>query len=138
MSFSYILSTAVGQLRAELGDTSSVAGEGVKPDGSYLTDEELQYLLDREGDDVMLATAAACELLARHCSRLVSMTVGPRSESLSDMAKAWKDRAAELREQYGGPAGATTGNVAFSVGVARADGYAANASAGGEWFPFDW
>jgi hypothetical protein len=120
VSFTYDLATDIGQLRLELGDTSSVSGEGVKPDGGYLTDEELQVLLDREGE-AMRAVAAACELLARHWARVATLTVGPRSEQLGNIAKNWSDRAAELRARHGGAAGA------FSVSVTRTDGYADNA-----------
>lgn len=106
MSFSYDLSDDVGKVRLELGDTTN--GTGVRPNGANLSDEELQYWIDREGH-VMRAVAAACETLARMWSTAVSISVGPHSESLSDIAKAWDDRAKLLRQQYGDTPGSTSG-----------------------------
>lgn len=125
MTFTYDLSTDIGAMRLELGDTTS--GSGVKPDGTNLTDEELQVLLTREGT-VMTACAAACELLARHWARVANISVGSRREDLSSVAEQWSKQARQLREQYGGAAGSVQ---AFSVGVHRRDGYSAQADA--EW-----
>ncbi len=117
MAFTYVLTTDIGKLRFELGDISATAGKGVKPDGTYITDEEIQLLLDREGS-VGRATAAACEVLARMYARFVDIAVGPRREALSQASKAYSELAREFRRQYGGGA-----NRAASGGIIRADGY---------------
>lgn len=117
--FTTLLTTDIGQVRLELGDRTE--GAGVKPDGSNFADEEIQVWLDREGD-VMPAVAAACEVLSRMWSTVANLTLGPRSEELGKIADAWKTRAKELREQYGG-AGAGMG---FAIAAARNDGYTAN------------
>jgi len=117
--FTTLLTTDIGKVRLELGDR--VEGAGVKPDGANLTDEEIQVWIDREGS-VMTAAAAACEVLARMWSTVANLSLGPRSESLGDVAKAWQARGKELREQYGG-AGAGMG---FAIAASRNDGYAAN------------
>lgn len=106
MSFSYDLSIDVGVVRLELGDTTE--NKGVKPNGGNLSDEELTYWVGREGH-VMRAVAAACEALARMWSTAASISIGPHSESLSDVAEAWDKRAKLLRQQYGDTPGSTSG-----------------------------
>jgi len=121
MTFTYDLAAAdadtlnIAKVRLEIGDT--VSGTGVRADGSNLTDEEIQTWLDTEGDDVMRATARACEMLARDWARAASIAVGPRREQLSDVSKAYAEQAKALREQHGGEA------TAFSANWARQDGY---------------
>jgi hypothetical protein len=115
MEFTYDLTTAVGKVRLEIGDTSS--DDGVKPDGSNLTDAEISLWLTEEGS-VGRASARACEALARTWARLVDLAVGPRRESLSQAAKAWAEQGAELRRQHGG------GKMgAYAAGWLRQDGY---------------
>lgn len=117
MTFTYDLTTDVGKLRMEIGDTSAEAQQGVMPGGANLTDEELQYLLDREGS-VGRATAAACEALSRAWSRVANVQSGPFREELGSVARHWADRGQELRRQYGGGA-ATTVTSTFK----RVDGF---------------
>ncbi len=123
-TFTTDVSTAIGQVRMELGD--DVQGQGVKPDGRNLSDAEIQTLIDREGS-VLRAVASACELLARQWARVANVAVGSRREDLSDVAKQWTAQAKTLREQYGGAEGSVT---AFSVGVKRNDGWSQAADAG--------
>ena len=106
MAFTYDLSTNVGKIRLELGDTTQ--NKGVRPDNNNLSDEELQYWYDRELN-VMRAVAAACEALARMWSTSASISIGPHSESLSDVAEMWDKRAKLLRQQYGDTPGSTSG-----------------------------
>ncbi len=124
MAFTYNLSTDIGKLRLEIGDTSMFEGKGVKPDGSFITDEELQILLTREGA-VGRAAAAACEVLARMYARFVNVTVGPRSEQLSQAGAAYAAQAKELRAQYGG-GGARR---AVAGGIIKQDGFNYNDTA---------
>jgi hypothetical protein len=119
MTFSYVLTADIGKVRFELGDTSS--GSGVRSDGTNLSDEELQMLIDREGT-VSLAVAAACEMLSRDWARAASVTVGPRSEQLGQVSGVWAKRALDIRGQTGG------GDVSFSVGFSRSDGYSEHAA----------
>jgi hypothetical protein len=121
MTFTYTLTTDIGKTRLEIGDTDSTTGMGVRPDGTNLTDEEIQVWLTREGT-VGGAAAAACEALARMWARMANVSAGPRSESLSDVAKAWAEQARVLRQQYGGAA------VVVSAGVTREDGYSEHAT----------
>jgi hypothetical protein len=116
MSFTYNLATTVGQLRLEIGDHTS--GTGVRPDGSNFSDEELEAILTQEGDVLGRGIARACEILANAWATFADLTVGPRSEKLSQVAARFEKRAAALRMQYGG---GSTG--ATAVGIIRADGY---------------
>lgn len=109
MAFTYDLSTNVGKIRLELGDTE--ANKGVKPNNGNLSDEELQYWYDRELN-VMRAVAAACEALARMWSSSTTITIGPHSETLSLIQGNWADRAKLLRQQYGDTPGSTSGKFA--------------------------
>ena len=121
MTFTYDLASAdadtlaVSKIRLEIGDT--VSGTGVLPSGTNLTDEELLVWYERENSDVMRAAAAACEALARTWRRAADVGIGPRKESLSQVAAGYAADAKRLREQYGG------GTSAFSAGWARQDGY---------------
>ena len=97
VAFSYNLSTPIGQVRIALGDTSSATGAGVRPDGRNLSDTELTYFLTAEGNDVALATARACEALAMMWANVADLQVGPRRESLSQVAARYAERATALR-----------------------------------------
>lgn len=119
MTFTYVLTTDVGLVRLEIGDTT--AGAGVKPDGTNLTDEEIGVWLSRESNDVMRAAACACEALARMWAPMADISVGPRRESLSQVAAGWSKQAAALRAQFGG------NSLTFSASFDRVDGYSANA-----------
>ncbi len=135
MSFTYDLATDIGKVRFEIGDTS--AASGVKPDGSAITDEELQVLLTREGSPGR-ATAAACEALARMYARFVDIAVGPRRESLSQASKAYLEQAQELRRQFGGGSKrATAGGLIKQDGFNAGLDYASDAVtfANGEFAP---
>ena len=125
MSFSYALSTDVGKVRLELGDT--VSGAGVKPDNSNFSDEELQSWINAEDSHIMHTVTRACESLARMWSNMANVTIGPRSEGFGKISADWAARAKELRQQYGDPGGGS----AFSVGLDRVDGYSAAADASG-------
>lgn len=95
MSFTYDLTTNIGKLRLALGDTTD--GAGVRPDGANLEDEELDAFLALEGDNVDLATARACEVLATQWANVADLQVGPRRESLSQIAVRYAERAKALR-----------------------------------------
>ena len=95
--FSYLLDSddgetaAIARVRLEIGD--SVEGAGVLPDGGNLSDEEIAVFLTQYANDVALTTAALAGVLARRWSVLADVTVGPRSEKLSQVAQAWERSA---------------------------------------------
>lgn len=99
MSFTYNLASPdaaivlISKVRLELGDT--VANAGVRPDGSNLTDEELQVWLTEESNDISQTVARAAAALSNMWTNVANITVGPRREELGSVAKGWSDRAKE-------------------------------------------
>lgn len=118
MSFTYDLTNDIGKVRLLVGDT--VQDDGVKPDDSNYSDEEIQVFLDRN-NDVNIAAAEALENLARMWAVEPDIRMGPISESRSDVAGNLREQAEKLRQQSGGE------STAFSVGFNRDDGYVAAA-----------
>lgn len=97
MAFTYDLSSpdtdklAISQVRLELGDT--VPNVGVKPDGTNFQDEELLHWIVEEDYDIGHAVGRACDALSRLWTNITNITVGPRREEFSTIAKSWSDRA---------------------------------------------
>jgi len=126
MSFSYTLDSpdatvaAVARVRLEIGDT--VAGAGVLPDGGNLSDEEIGVYLARTGNDVALTVSALAGVLARRWATQADVTVGPRSEKLSQVAQAWE-------RQGGAPTGTAGAGGAGGVWLqpVRVDGFSERA-----------
>lgn len=125
MAFTYTLGSAdattaaIARVRLEIGDT--VSGAGVLPDGSNLSDEEITvYLVQAGNNDVALTVSALAGVLARRWATLADVTVGPRSEKLSQVAQAWERQAATLAggDAYG----------SFAMMPTRVDGYSAQAT----------
>lgn len=104
VTFTYDLShvdaakVLISKVRLEIGDT--VAGAGVRPDGSNLSDEEISFWLTEEADVYLLAAARACEALSRMWNPVTNVTVGPRKEEFSKVSGEWQTRADSLRSQY--------------------------------------
>lgn len=107
MTFHYDLSSAtesivlISTVRLEIGDT--VENDGVRPDRSNFSDEEIQVWLDQENDDPMLAAARACDALARAWSLVTNETVGPRKTELGQIAERFEKQANGLRSQNSRP-----------------------------------
>jgi hypothetical protein len=105
MSFTYNLASPdanivlISKVRLELGD--NVANSGVRPDGSNLTDEEIQVWLTDESNDISQTVARAAAALANVWTNVANITVGPRREELGSVAKAWADRAREAGPAVG-------------------------------------
>ena len=117
MNFTYDLTNSIGQMRFALGDTT--VNDGVNPDGSNLSDEEIALLLAQEGNDVMRAVAAACETLATTWARYSQSAIAQRTEA-HEQSQQYADRAKELRQRYGG------GSTTFSSAFKRNDGFENN------------
>lgn len=124
MAFTYSLSTDAGKVRLELGDTVDATvspGQGVRPNGANLTDDEIAYLLAQEENHVMKAVARGCEMLARQWAAAVDLSIGPRSERFDTVSAKWAARAEALRTQYGTTVGASDRPQSFSVAFKRDD-----------------
>lgn len=94
--FTYDLANSIGLVRLEIGDTDFEAG--IRPDGTNLSDEELQVFLDREGS-VLGASAAALEVVTRLWRRRADITVGDVSRQSSQVANGLERDAKALRVQ---------------------------------------
>ena len=119
MSFTYYLSStntttaALARVRLEIGDT--VEGAGVLPDGGNLSDEEITVYLTEYGNDVAAAVNALAGVLSRRWATVADVSVGPRSEALSQVSKAW----AAIADKLGGSEAGTV----FAMTPGRSDGY---------------
>ena len=124
MSFSYILGSsdattaAIALVRLEIGDV--IESAGVLPDGSNFSDEEITVYLTAYSSDVPQTVNALAGVLARRWATVADVTVGPRSESLSQVSKAW----AAIADKLGG----SEAGLVFSMAPTRADGYSENAA----------
>lgn len=125
MAFTYddSLSTDRAKVRFYLQDT--VSGSGPKPSSGNFTDNEVDGLVTAEGK-WQRAVAAGLETLAASWRRYADITVGPRKESLSQIAEGYASDAEEWRDRHGYSGTGTTG----AVWLTRVDGYSDDLSAG--------
>ena len=107
------ITTTRDKLRLELGDNDETA--------PLFYDEELDYFLDEESDDVLAARLRACEAAALKLARAYDFATDGQSYKRSQMADMYRTMAAQLREQgvtlASDPAGVST------VDVTNIDGY---------------
>ena len=104
MTFTYLLSTEIGQVRLKIQDTAEPA---------LFTDEELQAFLTNEGT-VTGAAAAAAEALWFRFSQLVDFQTDDQRFDNSKRVASWQALAIKLRQQAGGVS---------SVSMTKVDGY---------------
>ncbi len=115
MTFTYDITTALGKIRFEIGDT--VSAQGARPNSVNFTDEEINQIYLDEGGSIVGTVVHLLDVLAREWSVVADITLGPRKESFSQIAKAFAQRAEQLRDNSG--VGAASTNVKFL----RNDGY---------------
>lgn len=102
VTFTYDLSTPVGQIRLEIGDTDNSTDAGVKPDGQNFSDEELAHFYSEESSNVLAAAARACEVLARMWARQAkSVKIRDYTIDTRSQAKYFQDLAKDLRQRSG-------------------------------------
>jgi len=122
MSFSYDLSStdattlAISKVRMQIGD--NVPGRGVLPGDDNLQDAEISTMLDEADGSIREAVISLCNVLAMRWSMAASVSVreGDKSryEQLSDISRAWAQRAQELRRGM---------RISFAATPARSDGW---------------
>lgn len=110
--FTYDLSTDIGLVRLKLGDT--VEGKGPRPDTRNFSDEEITVALTTSNNMVTAAVAFLQDALANEWAVVSDFSIGPRSESTSQVATALKNSAQQ--------AGGTTA-TSYVVKTRRTDGY---------------
>ena len=109
MTFTYnsaSVTTALGKIRLEIGDTDSTA--------ALFTDEELQVYRDNRADNVYLAAADACDQLATRFARAYDFSTDGQSFSRGQMSKMYQERATDLRRRA---------NSISTLTPTRIDGY---------------
>jgi hypothetical protein len=98
MAFTYDLDTDSGELRLAIGDT--VEDTGPRPNGRNFSDAEITYFLG--AGSVSRASVQAFDALAAEWSAYAGNSrLGPTAQA-SAQAKAYSERATELRQQLGG------------------------------------
>jgi len=110
------LTTDLDRVRFAIQDTTESAGP--KPAGANFDDEELTGLVTLEGT-WQRAVAAAFEALAGAWAMYADLWVGPRKESLSQVAERYTKLGERWREQYG----YAVQRGVYVAGVVRVDGY---------------
>lgn len=106
------LATEVGQLRLLIGDTEA-APDGVKPDGSNYTDEELQFFIDGT-TDTNIAAAMACETLAWLWNTQASFEADGLRVDRHKVSQGWWRAAVRFRANRGARLVPVTRRDAFS------------------------
>jgi len=121
MAFTYDFSSKknVAKVRLALGDT--VQNSGVLPEGANFSDAEIEALLSDFNNDIDAVTFFCLKSLSNAWGTYVDITVGPRKESLSDIAFHYAKRASEMGERTGLSA------KSFAVALTRVDGYSEEA-----------
>lgn len=111
MAFTYTAgsTTTLNRVRFELGDTDSST--------ALFADEEISAKLAERGDNVLLAAADLCEILARRYARAYDFETDGQVFKRSQMSKAYQELATSLRARA---AGVTT------VATTRVDGYSSD------------
>jgi hypothetical protein len=104
MSFSYDLTTTVGQMRLELGDNSLEAG--ILPDGANFTDAELAYFYEAEGEFWPAVARAFDAAAARWGMYPTQISMGPESQSLP-AAAFYSQKAQDIRTKQRRPSSVT-------------------------------
>lgn len=121
--FTYDLTTPVGQIRLEIGDTVQGTGNGVKPPGlDNFSNDELTHFYSSEGS-VLAAAARACEVLARMWARSgTAVRIRDYSIDSREKAKEFRELAKELRQRSG------TLFASGSAPTTKVDGYSSDVS----------
>lgn len=96
MAFTYsdALTTNRDKVRFYIQDTAEDSGP--RPSGGNFTDAEIDGLITVEGS-WRRAVSAAFETLAAQWSRYADISAGPHRESLSQIAKSYRQQAQEWR-----------------------------------------
>lgn len=123
MTFTYDFTTEklIAKVRLALGDTRKDAGP--RPGDLNFSDEEIEAILDDVSNDVDATVYVFLKALSNEWGKYADITVGPRKESLSDIAFHYAKRASEMGSRTGLSA------KSFAIALDRVDGYSEAADA---------
>lgn len=88
--------TDIQRLRLAIGDSGTGTDDGVKPDGSHFTDEELQAFLDDASDANKTWRSAVAPVLISLAAQYSAMS---RNMQFADFREDFRNVAQELRRQ---------------------------------------
>lgn len=107
------LSTPKDQVRFETGDTIQL--------DPLLQDEEIEFVLSQNSNQVLRAAAECCEKISALFARQVDNNSGKTSAQASQRSKAYATLARRLRNRFivssVPSAGGTDGDLAFDKGM---------------------
>ena len=112
MAFTYNVTTALGQLRLEIGDT--VSGAGPRPDGTNYSDEELNVLLSpiiAAGGGYGLGVARMLRRLGSEYSHDADVTIGEFSMRYAAVAENYRKQAAAWEMGVDTSGGSVSGGI---------------------------
>lgn len=112
MAFTYDVSTALGQLRLEIGDT--VSGAGPRPDGSNYSDAELNVVLApiiTAGGSYGLAVSRVLRRLANEWAHMANISIGEYSAQYASVADSYRKQAAAWEAGTDTTGAAVTGGI---------------------------
>jgi len=90
MAFTYDITTDIGKVRRNIGDTDSAT--------ALLQDDEIQYYLDSANDNIYLASALAAQAISAEFSRKADTTVETVSVKYSQRAAQYASLSQRLRQ----------------------------------------
>ena len=93
-TYTYDLTTKIGQVRFNIGDTDFNEGKGIRPGGQNYSDEEISYVLSESGDDVSYATySLMLRLAGEFAASATAHEFGAFRTEFEDRAKNYQRQA---------------------------------------------
>ena len=113
----YDLSTDIGKLRMMVGDNAILdSGAGVKPDGTFYADEELQVFIDLAGSWKRAVSLVLRSLANLYARQAIVQEIDGYKEDLSKISVQLQDAATKWDKQLD-----TTAAAASEAAVSWAD-----------------
>jgi len=102
--FTYDINTDIGKVRREISDTTNAdlhPGEGIRPDGTNFSDEDIKYYLQMNDDSITGAARSLLIVLATaYSTRATEMEFGPYRESYKDQIMNIRRQIAMMERRY--------------------------------------
>ena len=116
MSFTYDLSTDIGKTRRDTGDTAS--------DTAFLSDEEIQSILDDYSTSLANAAVRCCEIILAKIAKQIDRSVVGINSSRSQLTQHYQDllKTLKIRAAESGGITAYAGGISESrIDTAESD-----------------
>jgi len=100
MTTTYDPTTLIGQVRELIGDDNLDTDAGARPDGTNYSDETIANALAAHGNDVDLATARMCDMLAASwAAQGADVTIGRYRLNSGSKAEYYRELARKYRNK---------------------------------------